>query len=341
MLAAVFNSKNKLILKRIPKPEIESKDDVLIKVKATGLCGSDAPILIDPSPDLDLEGKVVGHEVAGTVEDKGSRVKGVEKGDHVIIDPVFSCGICFLCLQGRKNLCPDNKHMGWHMTGGLSEYIRVKEENIFKVSPEVPFHIAALLEPIADVIHGIEKVKPCPWDKVVILGAGSIGLIFYKILRIMGVSDIIVSEISDYKIKLAKNVGVDNIINSKKESLKEAALNSFNNLADIVIDASGISLAHSLALVKKGGKILLFGSIKNKNETCISQNQIVGRELSILGTNCATKKNFIEAIDLVEANAYEFEKIVTNRFSLNEIGEAIKVLNNKEALKIIIEPGKR
>ena len=341
MLAAVFDSKNKLLLKKIPRPEIKSKDDVLVKVKGTGLCGSDAPILIDPSPDLDLEGKVSGHEVAGIVEDKGSKVEGVDKGDHVIVDPVSSCGTCFSCLQGRKNLCPDNKHMGWHMRGGLSEYIRVKEENIYKVSPEVPFPIAALVEPIADVIHGIDKVKPYPWDKVVILGAGSIGLIFYKILRIMGVSDIIVSEISDQKIKIAKNVGVDNIINPEKESLKEAVLNSFNGLADIVIDASGISLAHSLALVKKGGKILLFGSIKNKNETCISQNQIVGGELSILGTNCANKKNFIEAIDLVESNTNEFEKIVTHKFSLNDIDEAIKVFRNKEALKIIIEPWKR
>jgi threonine dehydrogenase-like Zn-dependent dehydrogenase len=339
VLAAVFNSKNKLMLKRILKPEVESKDEVLIKVKATGLCGSDAPTLINPSPDSDLEGKVIGHEVAGIVEDKGSGVKRVEKGDHAIIDPVFSCGKCVYCRQGRKNLCPDKKYVGWHVPGGLSEYIKVKEKYIYKVSTKVPFHIAALVEPMADVTRGTAKVKPGPRDKVVILGAGSIGLIFYKVLSIMGVSDIIVSDISDYKIKSAKNMGVDNIINSKKENLKEAVLNSFNGFADIVIDASGIPLSHSLDLVKDGGKILLFGVINHIKE--IPQNNIVEKELSIFGTCNANKEDLIKAIDLVESNAYEFEKIITHKFSLNDIGEAIKVFNNKQAVKIIIEPGKR
>ena len=339
MLAAIFDSKNKLMLKTISKPEIESEDEVLIKVKATGLCGSDTPTLINPLPDLDLEGKVIGHEIAGIVEDKGNNVKRVKEGDLVVVDPLYSCGICVSCMQGRKNLCSDKKFIGWHMPGGFSEYIRAKEENIYKVSAKVPLHIAALVEPIADVIHGIDKVKPCPWNKVVILGAGSIGLIFYKILKIMGVSDIIVSDVSDYKIKSAKYVGVDNIINSEKESLKEAVLNSFNCLAGIVIDASGISLANSLALVKDGGKILLFGL--NHSESNIHQSQIVEKELSIFGTFCANKKNFIEAKDLVEANAYEFEKIITHKFSLNDIGEAIKVFNSEEALKIIVQPGRK
>ena len=335
MLAAVFDSKNKLILKRIPKPGIGSKDEVLIRVKTTGLCGSEAPILINPSLDLDLEGKIIGHEIAGIVEDKGSSVKKVEKGDSVVVDPVCSCDICLSCLQGRKNLCLDKKIIGWDKFGGLSEYLKVKEENIYKISPKVPLYIAVLVEPMADVIHGIDKVKPCPWDKVVILGAGSIGLIFYKILRIMGVSDIIMADISDYKIKSAKNIGVDNIINSKEKSLENAVLNSFSSMADIVIDASGIPLSRSLILAKDGGKILLFGSIKN--ETSIPQGQIMVRELSIFGSFCAYKKNFIEAIDLIERNASKFEKIITHKFSLNDIGEAIKVFNNKKSLKIIVQ----
>ena len=335
MISAVFDNKNKLILKTIPRPEIESGDEVLIKVKAAGLCGSDAPMLINPSPDLDLEGRVIGHEVAGVVEDIGSRVKGVEKDDLVIIDPVHGCGSCVSCRQGRKNLCSEKRFLGWHIPGGLSEYIKVREENIYKVSAKVPFHIAALLEPIADVAHGIDKLKPGPQDRVVILGAGSIGLIFYKVLKLMGVSDIVVSDISDYKIKSAKNAGVENIINSKKESLKRAVTNSFNGLAGIVIDASGISLANSLALVKDGGKILLFGVFHG--ESTIPQSQIVDRELSIFGTFCATQQNFIEALDLVKGNAHEFEKIITHKFSQNEISEAVKVFNGREALKIIIE----
>lgn len=336
MTAAVFEGEGKLTLKEVPVPEMESDGEVLIKVEAVSICGTDVSILRIP-PAFKIEpGIILGHELVGIIEKKGSNVKDLEIGDRVVVNPNDYCGRCYYCRSNLPNLCEDLKAMGVGIDGAFAKYVKTTEKVCYKISGFVPLEAAVLAEPLACVINGTQKVKIQPGENAVIMGAGPIGLLFLKIFKSGGASKVIVSEISKYRRDFAITAGADIVVDPQSEDLKDIVLNETIYGPDIVVDAVGSCMAEGINIVRKGGKFLIIGG-KTNSVTSFNQIEIVTKELKILGTFLANA-SFKSAVKILETGKIEPEKLVTNKLSLSKIREGIKMLEDGKAIKVIISP---
>lgn len=335
MLAAVWGE-GKLTLKEIQMPVLEKNDDVIVKVAACGICGTDLHII--KSDFVFKPNTVLGHEIAGTVIDIGSSVKNLKIGDNVVIEPNKYCDNCHFCKMNLKNLC-DNwlpNAMGLNIDGGFAEYCKTSEKFCHKVTSTVSLDILSLAEVLADVLNGTQKIKPQLWESAVIIGGGPIGMVFLRVFKISGVSKIILSEPSSYRRKIAKDLGADIVVNPLDADLNDIVRREIKIGVDIVVDAVGDLLEEGIKVVRKGGRLLLIG-VNAKHIAKVPQADIVNNEIQIFGSVIANSY-FPRAISLIESGVLGLEKIVTHKFTLKNIHEALKLFSEGKALKIVINP---
>jgi threonine dehydrogenase-like Zn-dependent dehydrogenase len=336
MLAATFEGEGKLKLKNIPVPKIKEPDDVLIKVNACSICGTDVHILKVPPAHPANKGAVLGHEYTGEVVGVGKKVFHLKKGDMVVVDPNLTCGYCSYCKTGLPNMCDKIVSYGIHINGGFSEYSLVKSKSIHKISKDVPGYIGCLCEPISCILNGINKVKDTLAKNVLILGAGPIGLLFTLIYKQKGTGKVIVAEVNKKRANVVKRLGADIVINPKKINLKKFVKDETEIGADLVIDAAGHLLSECIKLIKRGGEILLFGM--NENARCdIKQYDITRYEFKIIGTYIANA-TFPEAVRLLESKRLNFKNIITHKVPLSKIHQGIELARTGEAIKVVVIP---
>lgn len=342
MLAAVFEGNGKLVLQERPKPVITKEDQVLIKVTGTGICGTDLHILQVPAAHPATVGAILGHEFTGIVAEVGSAVKGYQPGDTVLIDPHPGCGQCPQCQAGHPDQCIPlykNGHcqtIGIFSDGAYASYAIVPKYSLCKISPKVPSHIAALAEPLSCVVSATQKLKVQPGDTVVILGAGPIGLLFTCMLKACGAAKVIVSEVSEYRRKVALECGATLTVNPKNENLEEIVIRETGAGADVVVEAVGPLIDQTLKLVRPGGKVLQFGH-DELARPAIQVAEIVRKEITIhgafIGKFCLEK-----VARIIESGALPLDKVVSHRLPLSKIHEGIELLRKQQGLKIIIYP---
>ena len=197
MWGAIIDDVGKLTLKEVPTPVIEKDDDVIIRVKSCGICGTDLIILKEPKEFGFKPNTILGHEISGTVESIGNGIKNLKTGDSVVIEPNKYCDVCHFCKMNLRNLCDywPNHAMGVNVHGGFAKYCKTSEKLCHKISSKVSFNEAAFTEVLADVLNGAQKVKIQPWESVVILGGGSVGITFLRIFKICGAAKVILSEL--------------------------------------------------------------------------------------------------------------------------------------------------
>ena len=336
MPAAVFEGGGVLRLCERPVPSIGCDNDVLLEVEVASICGTDVQILAVPPGHPATENTILGHEYVGTVVDAGAGVTHLEKGDRVVVNPNLSCGRCVYCRKSLPNMCENMTTLGIFIDGGFTRYNVAPADALFKISKDIPLEEAIFAEPLACVLNGVRKLDPAPGESALVLGAGPIGLYFISVLRMRDLREILVSEPNPERAGMAKQCGATQIIHPGKQNLEEAVRAATDIGADMVVDAVGVLLAEAITSVRKGGRVLLFG-MNSKAVAEVRQNDITRNEIEIAGSFIAND-TFPETVSLLESGRLNLQKLVTHRFKLDDIQEAIETMRSGEAIKVLVDP---
>ena len=335
MRAAVFKGNGIVRLDDVPEPRLEAADDVVIDVEACGICGTDLQILnVPPGHPADV-GVVMGHEFIGRVRAAGANANGLAVGQRVTVDPDPKCGVCRPCRAGRPASCEDVRALGIFRDGALARLVKAPAGAVFRLSDEPPTRVAALIEPLACVVNGVNKANPRPGETAIIFGAGAIGCLFLAMFKAAGASPIIVVEPQAARAAVATAVGADDVVHPDQLAGRRAELLPAG--ADIVVDAVGSQFATAVEHAALGGRIVLFG----QNQTArpaIHQYTITERSLTVLGSY-VTAFTFPTAIRLVEGGSLRLDPSVTHVLPLDRLDEGLDLLRSVDATKVVITPG--
>jgi L-iditol 2-dehydrogenase len=334
--AAVWYGGKDVRIEELPIPRVNNRD-VLVKVKSSGICGSDLHAFEGRSkrrvPPL-----VMGHEFAGIVADAGVDVQDFRNGDRIVVEPKLSCGKCDACRNGKTNICSDLKFIGLHAPGGFAEYVKVPAEDCHKLPDDVSFDEASIIEPLAVAIHALE-ITPKKTDDLLVIGAGVVGLLITMVAAKTTGRNVIVSDVFDYKLELAKKLGASVAINSKSRSLSEKVVElTIGKGVDAVIEAVGIqqTLQQAMTAVKKGGHVTVTGL--QEQEMLIDVMKLVNHEITLRGGYLYTTADFEASLSLAASKALPLSALVTHAFPLTEISKAVAALTNptEEPIKILL-----
>ncbi|ADM27159.1 Alcohol dehydrogenase GroES domain protein [Ignisphaera aggregans DSM 17230] len=316
----------------IPEPR---DNEVLVRVRACGLCQTDRHIY--EGEFLAKYPIIPGHEFSGEVIDTGKNVDMVRKGDRVVIDPNISCGRCYYCRSGMKHLCENWQGIGVTLNGGFAEYALVPQENVYIMPRDLSFEAASLTEPLACIIHGIDRIGMAIGKTIAIFGAGPIGLMFLQLLRHFGASKIVVFDINDYRLEVAKKLSADYVYNPRDIDISKAIIDEVNRYGiDIVVEASGSleAFKQALKIVGYSGRILVFGVPPRESEVGIRLFDVYRKEISIIGS-FVNPYTMYRALDILRANIISVNDIITHRVSLMEILDILKGNIPRNAIKIV------
>jgi L-iditol 2-dehydrogenase len=264
MKAAVLHKPLDLRVEEVSIPQIDS-NEVLVKMKRVGVCGSDIHFYLEGSIASFIVKKplILGHECAGEIMEIGDEVKNLKIGQRVVIEPGFTCGKCEYCKTGRYNLCREVKfYAAPPYDGAFAEYISAPEQNVYVMPDEMSYEEGAMIEPLAVGMMATKMGEVMAQDIVAVLGAGPIGQMALQAAKTYGVPEIFVTDVVDYRLEYAKKFGANEVINTAKENIMEKIMELTDNKGiDIVIEASGASSAiqQSIDIVRPGGRIVLVG----------------------------------------------------------------------------------
>ena len=336
MTAAVFEGEGRLSIKDVPVPRITRDHEVLIKVLACGVCGTDLHILSVPPGHPANPGVILGHEYTGEVVEVGRGVSHVRPGDHVVVDPNVTCGYCKYCQSGMRHMCANMTTLGIFIDGGFAPYNVAPATAVYRIDASVPPHIAAFAEILSCIASGARKVKVQPGDSVVILGAGPAGLLFTQVAKAAGAGVLIVVETSPFRRRFALESGADLAIDPREVDLAEVVADRTGGGADVVVDAVGSLFGTALQLVRRQGTVLLFGMDQTATAS-IRQVDITRNEVRVLGSYIADF-TFPTAIKMIESGVLPLEKLITHRLPVSELRTGLDALKNREAIKVMIDP---
>ncbi len=336
MRAAVFEGDGRVSVTERPDPRITRPDDVVIKIAANGLCGSDLRALATPPEMVYDQGVIIGHEFSGTIVDAGDEVSlGV--GSRVVVHPNIWCQTCWYCRSGHTNLCDRFVHIGSMRDGGAAEYCVVPERMVYRVGDDLPFELAALAEPLACVLNGTTQAGIHPGQSVLVLGAGPIGLLYVLLFKAAGASPLIVSEPSPHRARWAQELGADVVLDPREGDIGSVVRELTEGRGvDVTVDSVGALLADAVTSVRKAGRVLVFG-LNERVEATIRPADLAYREISIEGIYIA-RGTFPLAVRLLSENALRFDRLVTHTLDLGQFDEAIELLRTGEAVKALVVP---
>ena len=322
--AKVYGPKD-LRMEEVPKPEITRPGDVLIKPKFVGICGSDVHLYHGMNPLATLP-RVMGHEIVGIVEDFGKDVKGLAKGDHVVIDPIRFCGKCYACRHNMPNVCERLFVFGVHEDGGMREYFTIPEMQVLKLDKNLPWEDAVLIEPLTIGANANARGNTGPGDTLLIQGAGPIGIAVLKMAKVRGAA-VMVTDIVDDKLKFAKAQGADIVVNTGKVKLEDAVQEWTNGEGvNKVIDAACLTstLEASFRVASPAGTIVVLSF--SQEEARIAPLPITKKQLTVVGSRLQTYQ-FANVIRLMESGALKGGGLVTHKFPFADIQKALDFID--------------
>ncbi|MBT2729566.1 zinc-binding alcohol dehydrogenase family protein [Bacillus sp. ISL-75] len=318
------------------KPKITRENEVLIKVKMVGICGSDMHIYHGTNPLATLP-RIIGHEITGEIEEVGENIRNLSIGDKVVIEPIVTCGQCYACRSGRKNVCNELEVYGVHRDGGMQEYLVVPEHLVHKVNQTMDWIESVLVEPFTIGAQANWRGNVQDRDVVLIIGAGPIGICCLKVAKSKGATCII-SDLSKDRLDYARLCGADFTIDASTTNLKEEVMRMTNNEgANVVIDAVCIpqTFEDAIEVSSVAGRIVTLGFDIRSSK--ISQLPITKKELTINGSRLQTNQ-FPEVIKLFNKKLIQTDGMVTQQFPLEEIDQAIALIENhpNQVRKVVI-----
>ena len=342
MRAAVLTEPNRISLASVSDPT-SREGDVMIRVRAATICGTDIRILRGSKTAGVRYPSVLGHEFAGEIVDTGGHAS-LSIGDRVGVCPAISCGHCYRCKHGMENLCAEGQNVGYEIDGAFAELIRipaaaVQAGNIRHLPAQMSYDEAAVVEPFACVVNGQNRVKLSGADSVVIVGAGPIGQLHVRLARLRGATRIIVSDPNVRRHAAALAGGADVMINPTAEDLVERVREeTAGRGADVVICAIGVpALARQVTdLAAHGGRISLFAGFSKGVTAEMDVNAIHYNELTVTGAFGLSRRDFDLAFDLVASGRFDVKSLVTHRFPLEDAVDAFATAESGDAIKVAI-----
>jgi L-iditol 2-dehydrogenase len=338
MLRANLTGPERMKLEEVKIPEIK-EDEVLIQVKVCGICGSDIHSYKGKHPFVHPP-IVLGHEFSGVISKLGSKVKSLKEKDKVTVEPNIVCGKCYNCREGRYNICTNLKVIGCvGYNGALVEYIAVPEEKVIKLPEKFSFEEAALVEPAAVAIHAVRKSGQRLGNRVLILGAGTIGLLVMQAAKLQGAGEVVISELLEYRLKRAEDLGADRVVNSSSGDLIKLMERSYGKEGiDLIYDCVGIeeTIFQSIQIARKGTKIIIVGVPEGNIKVDLAWVQ--DRELELVGSLMYTRGDFTTALNLIQREKLQVKPLITHKFKLKDVEKAFKILlkGEEEVLKVLI-----
>ena len=338
MKAIVIPNPNEIEIREVPEPRVK-EGEALLKVRYVGICGADVASFTGNQPFTTYP-RIPGHEFSAEIVEIPENDKGLKAGDIVTCNPYFNCGECYSCERGFVNCCTDNQTMGVQRDGAFCEYISMPVERIYE-GKGLSAEELALIEPFSISQHAVSRCTIKENDNVLVIGAGPIGL-FALLAAKAKCKNVVVADILDNRLELAKEYGATAVVNTKKQSLEEFT-NKFTNGRgfDVCIEACGApeTFLGCIENAAFAGNIVLIGN--GKRETNFVHSIILKKELNIFGSRNALKEDFINNIDLVASKKCDVMKMVSRVYDMENALDAFKALANNDGTlaKILIKIG--
>lgn len=334
MLAVVKDpTKRGILLEEVPIPTI-SPWEVLVKVRAAGICGSDQRIYHEASPAR-RKRFIIGHEIAGGVAAVGERVEGLAPGTRVAVEICIGCAICRHCKTGRVNLCEKLEELGVTVDGGMTEYLAVPSRNIHCLPDTLPFVKAVLADPLACVIRALEMIPVTSGAWVAILGPGQMGLLATQVVkRVLRARVVMVGTRPD-RLALARQMGADEIVNGHETDPVRAVRELTDGGADFVYEAAGNvqALDQAIAMARRGGVVVLL-TVHKRVE--VDLEPAVRGELHLIGSICYSYREYEQALTLLAQGRVEVDPLLAHIFPLRKAQEAFDFVLSRQGVKAIL-----
>lgn len=330
MKALVLHEPRKMSVDDVPEPA-PAAGEIVVAPRAVGICGTDLHIIDGEFPPAPYP-LIPGHEFAGEVVAVGAGVDGVRTGDRVAVDPSLFCGRCVYCRRRRGNLCTSWGAIGDTVSGAFAEYVAVPAANAYPVPESMTWAAAALVEPLSCVVHGLRRLAIAPGSELLIVGAGTIGLLLLQAARRSGAASVTVVDIDPGRRALAERLGADTVSAAVDELVAARGIGF-----EYAIEATGAPAAAAAALggLARGGTLLVFGVSPAAATVPLSPFRVYNDELTILGS-MAVLHTFEPAINLMTAGAIAADEMVTHTYPLGSFDEAVRAVRDRAGLKVQI-----
>lgn len=341
MRSVLLNKPGELLFRDIQKP-VPKADEVLIKVKRVGICGSDVHAYHGTHPTIYLP-VVQGHEFSGVVEGTGEDVQGFVPGELVTVRPQYTCGECYHCKSGHENICHDLIVIGCNgkVPGGAQDYISIKAERVFKIPKNMDCDDGAMVEPVAVGVAAVKSFTDGVEGKnILVLGAGTIGNLVAQTAKGLGAKAVMITDVCDEKIEIAKKCGIDYTVNTAKEDLDKAVVDAFGpDGLDGALECVGIeaTVNDAIRVCRKRNEIVIVGVYGKR--PVIDMINIQEKELMLIGTLMYLEDDYNDAIRLISEGSIHLDSLKTKHFGLEEFEKAYRYIEENKAttMKVLID----
>ena len=338
MKQQVMIAPGEIVFRQVPVPAVKP-NQVKIKIMRIGICGSDIHVYHGKHPFTTYP-VTQGHEVSGEVVEVGEGVTAFRPGDKVTVEPQIVCGKCYPCRHGKYNLCEELKVMGFQDTGMASEYFVVDESKVTPLPGEMSYEQGAMIEPLAVAEHAVKQMGDVTGLNVVVLGAGPIGNLVAQTAKGMGAAKVMITDVSDYRLEIAKRCGVDVCVHTGRNDFNAAMLEAFGpDKADVIYDCAGnnITMGQAIAHARKGSVIVLVAVFAGMATVDLAVAN--DHELDIKSTMMYRHEDYVDAIALVGQGKVLLEPLISGVYPFEQYLDAYKFIdgNREQAMKIIID----
>lgn len=338
MIQQVMTEPGKIIFREAETPK-PGAGQVLVKIKKIGICGSDIHVYHGTHP-FTLYPVTQGHELSAQIVKLGEGVTGLAPGQKVTIEPQVYCGKCYPCTHGKYNLCESLKVMGFQTTGTASEYFVVDASKVDVLPETMTYSEGAMIEPLAVTVHAAKRFHEIEGAKVAILGCGPIGILLAQSCKALGASQVMITDVSDYRLELAKQCGADFVVNTKERDFGEAMTACFGpDKADVIYDCAGndITMGQAIRYARKGSTIILvavFGKMASVDLAVLNDH-----ELDLNTSMMYRHEDYADAIRLVGEGKIQLKPLMSRHFAFKEYLDAYAYIdaNRETTMKVLID----
>lgn len=338
MLQQVMTAPGVIEFRETPRP-IAAEGQVLVRIMRIGICGSDIHVYHGKHPFTRYP-VTQGHEVSGRIEAVGSGVEGLSVGQKVTIEPQVCCGHCYPCTHGKYNLCEELKVMEFQTTGTASEYFAVDAAKVTPLPETMSYDEGAMIEPLAVTVHAAKRFPELKGARVAILGCGPIGILLMQSCKALGAASVLVTDVSDYRLSVARSVGADYAVNTGETDMEQALRDAFgSDKADVIYDCAGsdITMGQAIRCARKGSTIVLVAVFSKMASVDLAV--LNDHELELNTSMMYRHEDYVDAIRLVSEGKVQLRPLMSRHFAFRDYLEAYQYIdeNREMTMKVIID----
>ncbi len=338
MLQEVMTAPGEIRFDTVPVPQA-GPGQVLVKIKRIGICGSDIHVYHGKHPYTSYP-VTQGHEVSGKIEALGEGVEGLKVGQRVTIEPQVFCGKCYPCTHGKYNLCESLKVMGFQTTGTASEYFAVDQSKVTPLPEGMSYDEGAMIEPLAVTVHAAKRPGDVKGLNICVLGCGPIGILLIQSLKALGAAKVMATDVSDYRLGLARQCGADVTVNTKNAPFGEALVNTFGpDKADVIYDCAGnnVTMDQAIQNARKGSVIVLVAVFADQARCDLAK--LNDSELDLNTSMMYRHEDYVDAIRLVSEGKIQLKPLMSKHFAFQDFLAAYQYIdaNRENTMKVLVD----